>query len=74
VARGAELTELARLPDLAQYMLEEIALAVGVGVFQAQFVDQGHVREIGDAYGMGFMAQARLAIDEPTVLTRRAPR
>ena len=27
-------------------------------------------REIGDAYGMGFMAQARLAIDEPTVLTQ----
>ncbi len=27
-------------------------------------------REIGDAYSMGFMAQARLAIDEPTVLTQ----
>jgi type I restriction enzyme M protein len=27
-------------------------------------------REIGDAYRMGFMAQARLAIDEPTVLTQ----
>lgn len=27
-------------------------------------------REIGDAYGMSFMAQARLAIDEPTVLTQ----
>jgi type I restriction enzyme M protein len=27
-------------------------------------------REIGDKYGMGFMAQARLAIDEPTVLTQ----
>jgi type I restriction enzyme M protein len=27
-------------------------------------------REIGDAYGMGFMAHARLAIDEPTVLTQ----
>src|SRR5260370_22175344 len=27
-------------------------------------------REIGDSYGMGFMAQARLAIDEPTVLTQ----
>jgi type I restriction enzyme M protein len=27
-------------------------------------------REIGDTYGMGFMAQARLAIDEPTVLTQ----
>jgi type I restriction enzyme M protein len=26
--------------------------------------------EIGDAYGMSFMAQARLAIDEPTVLTQ----
>jgi type I restriction enzyme M protein len=26
--------------------------------------------EIGDAYGMNFMAQARLAIDEPTVLTQ----
>jgi type I restriction enzyme M protein len=26
-------------------------------------------REIGDNYGMGFVAQARLAIDEPTVLT-----
>jgi type I restriction enzyme M protein len=25
--------------------------------------------EIGDAYGMNFMAQARLTIDEPTVLT-----
>src|SRR3984893_18765013 len=25
---------------------------------------------IGDAYGMSFMAQARLAIDEPTVLTQ----
>jgi type I restriction enzyme M protein len=27
-------------------------------------------REISDAYGMSFMAQARLAIDEPTVLTQ----
>src|SRR5260370_16414351 len=27
-------------------------------------------REISDAYGMNFMAQARLAIDEPTVLTQ----
>jgi type I restriction enzyme M protein len=27
-------------------------------------------RKIGDSYGMGFMAQARLAIDEPTVLTQ----
>lgn len=27
-------------------------------------------RKIGDAYGMGFVAQARLAIDEPTVLTQ----
>jgi type I restriction enzyme M protein len=26
--------------------------------------------EIGDTYGMSFMAQARLAIDEPTVLTQ----
>lgn len=26
--------------------------------------------EIGDAFGMSFMAQARLAIDEPTVLTQ----
>ncbi len=26
--------------------------------------------EMGDAYGMNFMAQARLAIDEPTVLTQ----
>jgi type I restriction enzyme M protein len=26
--------------------------------------------KIGDAYGMSFMAQARLAIDEPTVLTQ----
>lgn len=26
--------------------------------------------EIGDAYGMSFMAQARLVIDEPTVLTQ----
>jgi type I restriction enzyme M protein len=26
--------------------------------------------EIGDAHGLGFMAQARLAIDEPTVLTQ----
>ncbi len=26
--------------------------------------------EIGDAYGMSFMAQARLAVDEPTVLTQ----
>ena len=26
--------------------------------------------EIGDTYGMNFMAQARLAIDEPTVLTQ----
>jgi type I restriction enzyme M protein len=29
-------------------------------------------REIGDAHGMSFMAQARLAIDEPTVLTQIA--
>src|SRR6516225_1311161 len=28
--------------------------------------------EIGDAYGMSFMAQARLVIDEPTVLTQVA--
>jgi type I restriction enzyme M protein len=26
--------------------------------------------KIGDAFGMSFMAQARLAIDEPTVLTQ----
>lgn len=28
------------------------------------------VAEIGDSYGMSFMAQARLTIDEPTVLTQ----
>ena len=42
VTRGAELAEFAGLLDLAQHMLEQIALGVGVGLFQPQLVHQGH--------------------------------
>ena len=42
VARRAELAEFAGLLDLAQHMLEQIALGVGVGLFQPQLVDQRH--------------------------------
>ena len=35
VARRAELAQLARLLDLAQHVLEQIALGVGVGLVEA---------------------------------------
>ncbi len=40
VARRAELAQLAGLLDLAQHMLEEVALGVGIGLVQAQAVHQ----------------------------------
>ena len=40
VARRAELAELARLLDLLQHMLEQVALGVGVGPVEAQPIDQ----------------------------------
>jgi hypothetical protein len=40
VARRAELAQFAGLLDLPQHVLEQIALGVGVGLVQAQAVDQ----------------------------------
>ncbi|MCH7554348.1 MAG: HAMP domain-containing protein [Chloroflexi bacterium] len=37
-----ELAQLARLLDLLQDMLEEVALAVRIGLVEAQTIDQGH--------------------------------
>ena len=42
MARGPKLAEFAGLFDLAQHMLEQIALGVRVGLFEAQLVYQGH--------------------------------
>lgn len=39
MARGAELAQFAGLFDLAQYVFEQVALGVGVGLVQPQFVD-----------------------------------
>ena len=36
MARGAELAEFARLPDLAQHVLEQVALGVGVHLVEPQ--------------------------------------
>ena len=48
VARRAELAQLARLLDLLEDVLEEIALGVGVGAIEPQTVHQGHdLREHG---------------------------
>ena len=38
MAERPELTELARLPDLAEYVLEEVAPGVGVHLFEIQVV------------------------------------
>ena len=42
VPRRAELPQLAGLLDLAQHMLEQVTLGVGVGLVQVQLVDQVH--------------------------------
>ena len=42
VARRAELAQLARLLDLPEHMLEQVALGVGVGLVEPQPVDQPH--------------------------------
>ena len=58
VARRAELAKLARLPDLAQHVLEEIALGVGIDLLQMQVVHQAddlreHRRLVDDEAGAG---------------------
>lgn len=48
VARRSELAKLAGLLDLLQDVLEQIALGVGIGVIEAQMVDQRyHLRQHG---------------------------
>ena len=48
VARGAELPQLPRLPDLAQHVFEQVALGVGVHPFEMQVVDlRDDLREHG---------------------------
>ena len=58
MAGRPELAELARLPDLAEHVLEEVALGVGVHLFEMQVVhlahDLGeHRRLVDDEAGAG---------------------
>jgi hypothetical protein len=41
VPRRAELAQFASLLDLPQHVLEQVALGVGVGLVEAQAIDDG---------------------------------